>query len=119
MAKVPWRDGESFPWLICLNSEPFDFVGFVMYASNVDYLRLRALNWLVSGEYHEDIISGNIADWILAGKPFLTDDRTGILHSLRIPKGQRCARKYLRFFPSNTVLVSEITHNGYTDATEW
>ncbi|KAJ7811120.1 P-loop containing nucleoside triphosphate hydrolase protein [Mycena leptocephala] len=48
MAKVPWRDG------------------FVMYASNVDYLRLRALNWLVSGEYHEDIISGNIADWILA-----------------------------------------------------
>ncbi|KAJ6556272.1 P-loop containing nucleoside triphosphate hydrolase protein [Mycena capillaripes] len=46
--KIPWR------------------YGFVTYASNVDYLRLRALKLLGSEEYHEDTISGNLAEWILA-----------------------------------------------------
>ncbi|KAJ7307912.1 hypothetical protein DFH08DRAFT_491355 [Mycena albidolilacea] len=35
-------------------------LGFVAYASNLDYLRIRALNWLGSGQYREDVISGNL-----------------------------------------------------------
>ncbi|KAF7357995.1 P-loop containing nucleoside triphosphate hydrolase protein [Mycena venus] len=46
-AKIPWKHG------------------FVMYASNLDYLRLRALKWLGSEEYRQDIVSGNLVDWIL------------------------------------------------------
>ncbi|KAJ6556425.1 P-loop containing nucleoside triphosphate hydrolase protein [Mycena capillaripes] len=41
-------------------------LGFVAYASNLDYLRIRALNWLGSGQYREDVISGNLGDWISA-----------------------------------------------------
>ncbi|KAJ7881141.1 P-loop containing nucleoside triphosphate hydrolase protein [Mycena olivaceomarginata] len=40
--------------------------GYVVYASNRDYLRARALRWLSGEEYREDIISGDIVDWILA-----------------------------------------------------
>ncbi|KAJ6556320.1 P-loop containing nucleoside triphosphate hydrolase protein [Mycena capillaripes] len=46
LRKVPWKDG------------------FVQYASNLDYLRLRALTGLGSGEYRQDVISGNLREWI-------------------------------------------------------
>ncbi|KAF7375308.1 Lipid A export ATP-binding/permease protein MsbA [Mycena sanguinolenta] len=40
--------------------------GFLRYASNLDYLRLRALRWFAGEEYREDILSGNLAEWIVA-----------------------------------------------------
>ncbi|KAJ6458381.1 P-loop containing nucleoside triphosphate hydrolase protein [Mycena vitilis] len=41
--------------------------GFVVYASNVDYLRLRALKRLTTmALYQSDILSSNLGDWILA-----------------------------------------------------
>ncbi|KAJ6468271.1 P-loop containing nucleoside triphosphate hydrolase protein [Mycena sanguinolenta] len=40
--------------------------GFLRYASNFDYIRLRALRWFASEEYREDILSGNLAEWIVA-----------------------------------------------------
>ncbi|KAJ7789192.1 P-loop containing nucleoside triphosphate hydrolase protein [Mycena olivaceomarginata] len=43
-----------------------DCARYVVYASNRDYLRARALRWLSGEEYREDIISGDIVDWILA-----------------------------------------------------
>ncbi|KAJ7613642.1 P-loop containing nucleoside triphosphate hydrolase protein [Mycena polygramma] len=46
--KVPWK------------------YGFVTYASNADYLRLRALKSLASVHFQEDIISSNIGSWIVA-----------------------------------------------------
>ncbi|KAJ7020069.1 P-loop containing nucleoside triphosphate hydrolase protein [Mycena alexandri] len=38
---------------------------FLYYASNLDYLRVGALNMFVSEEYREEIIAGNIGTWIV------------------------------------------------------
>ncbi|KAJ6501097.1 P-loop containing nucleoside triphosphate hydrolase protein [Mycena vitilis] len=39
--------------------------GFVVYASNLHYLRLRALSLLVSPTYRSDVRSNNLRNWIL------------------------------------------------------
>lgn len=95
-------------------------LGYVVYASNVHYLRLRALRWLASDEHRADVISGDIGDWILAGKPHLSKlILNPLIHSRRISKSQRRTRKHHRFQPRGAIPDSVHTHKGYTDTIEW
>lgn len=42
-------------------------IAFVVYSPNRPYIRLRALKMLAENKYREDVVSGNLVDYIIKG----------------------------------------------------
>jgi len=40
---------------------------YLVYSNNIHYLRMRALHQLSTASYRHDVISGNVAEYIMAG----------------------------------------------------
>ncbi|TFK21669.1 P-loop containing nucleoside triphosphate hydrolase protein [Coprinopsis marcescibilis] len=51
------------------------------YASNADYVKMRALATLASGDYREDVLSGELGDWIIKEYSKCRDSLSEIVES--------------------------------------
>jgi hypothetical protein len=52
---------------ICHTSQFIFILVFLAYSNNRNYLRMRALYELSTEKYRRDVISGNVADYIMEG----------------------------------------------------